>query len=165
VHTIVPGDVVDQSRRCVRAIVAAGHLDVARLPATRGRITGGLDHLVDPASERWGETGEGVAALDGLEERGLLAVEVLVGSLEDHQVDTRTPFGFLDLDDCGPEALDDLAERRLEPEHDPVGADRDRGDQRPFDHHVRVQPQDGAVLERSWFTLGAVDHDRRRNDR
>ena len=46
-----------------------------------------------------------------------------------------------------------------------VGADRVGGDQRAFEHLVRVVAQDRAVLERARLALGAVDHDGRRDFR
>ena len=49
---------------------------------------------------------------------------------------------------------------RLQCDHDPISTDGVGGDERAFEHAVRVAAQYLAILERSRLTLGGVDDDR-----
>ena len=134
------------------------------LPAGRGHDGAGGRHrvtadVVDAVAEGRGDAGERLPAVDHLEERGLLAVEVLGRTLDDDEIAVR-PAGVLHLGQGGTEPFELGLERRLEGEDDPLGVDRLGGDEGPFDDPVGVAAQQHPVLEGSRLTLGGVDHDR-----
>jgi len=83
------------------------------------------------------DAGEGLAAVDDLEEGGLLAVEVLGRAFDDAEGDVR-PARLGDLVEGETEPLELGAEGGLEGEDDALGVDRLGGDDRPLDDAVGV---------------------------
>src|SRR5581483_8394696 len=97
---------------------------------------------------------QGRLALDDLEHGLLLTEQVLVGPRHDRDRALPAYAGSLKLLDgpghslaLAPEAAFDADERRL-------GADREAGDDQPFDELVRVGPHQGAVFEVARLALG-----------
>ena len=84
-------DVVDQRRRRVVVVAGPGHLDVRGQTAAGVDVGRRLDDLAHAAPVRRRDARERVAAVDRLEQRGLLAVEVLVRALEDVDLDAVAP--------------------------------------------------------------------------
>ena len=190
VHTIVPGDSSvptlaepvgalgrrcrarwRASRRCRRAsggasvvVAGAGHLDVRRQPAARVDVAGRLDDLVDAAAVRRRDARERVAAVDHLEQRGLLAVEVLGRPLEHFDSRRRRVQPALSISSIAARTRSvSIVNDSLHRDDDHGAAPTaERGDERTLEHAVRDRPQDRAVLERARLTLGGVHDDRRR---
>ena len=137
-----------------------------RRQTAAGREVGGRLHdLADPAPVRRRDARERVPPVDRLQQRRLLAVEVLVRAFEHLDLDAVEPARALDLVDRGAEPPDLDRERPLGRDDDLVGADRVRRDQRALDHLVGIVAQDGAVLERAGLAFGRVDDDRRALER
>ena len=104
------------------------------------------------------QAGERIVALDHLEERLLLAEQVLVGP--EHEVDGQVgeqPRGG-DLGDGRGESLGLALVARLGGDVGRLGPDRERRDGQPLEHPVRVVPEQRPVLERAWLALGGVAH-------
>ena len=97
-------------------------------------------------------------ALDHLEHRLLLTEQVLVGSGDDRDLAVGADAGRLELLHGPGDGVDLTLEAALEADEDLDGADGERRDDDPFDELVGVGPQQGAVLERARFALGAVAH-------
>ena len=126
---------------------------VGRLPAHLGR--GGEQAVLvgrqDPGHRR--------AALDHLEQRLLLAEEVLVGALDDRDAARRRPSPRPRISSMARSRRHDLGcEPGLDADVDLPGPDGEGGDGQPLDHLVGVGPHDGPVLERGRLALGRVAH-------
>src|SRR4029078_243019 len=83
-------DVVDQYG-WGDAVVGAGHLYLRRQTATRLRLRLSGHHFVDAAAVRRRDTGERRPAVDHLEQRCLLAIEVLPRAFDDADHDGAAP--------------------------------------------------------------------------
>ena len=103
-----------------------------------------------------------MTSVDRLEQRGLLAEQVVVGTGDHAHVDPVAPSRRGDLRDGLGDAIDVACHRAAHAEDDLARADRARGNERAFDHPVRVGTQDRAVLERAGLALGRVHHHARR---
>ena len=121
-------------------------------------VVGVLTEEPDPV--RGHDARERTATVDRLQERALLAVEVVVGSFEDgafdpgwHQV--RGPH----LGEGGAGASDFGGEGALEGDDDAVGVGGPGGDEGTLDDLVGVVAEDAAILEGAGFALGAVHDD------
>ena len=158
-------DVAGQRRRRDRVRTRARHLDVRGGTAAGVDVVGLLEQLVDTLPVRRRDARERRTAVDHLEQRRLLAEEVLLGAGDHRDRHRRRPAFGVDLGDGGLEAAHHSGERGLGRDDHGVGADRVGGDERTLDHPVRVAQQDLAVLEAAGFTLGGVDHDRRPHHR
>ena len=152
-------DVADQGRRRAGLVPRAGHLDVRCQAAAAVDVVVVLDELHDAASVRRGDAGERRPAVHDLEQRRLLAEEVLVGPGRHGHVDIPQHAGVAHLGDgrLDPGPLDRA--RGLERHHDVAPGHGVGGDERALDHRVGVGAQDGPVLERTGLALGAVHHD------
>ena len=140
----------------------AGHLDVGRQPGLGREVGLGLDHLVDAAPVRRRDARERVAAVDRLEQRGLLAEQVLGRSLDEVELHARRrdPTPAPRRSRRAHAAMCRVAVRFIA-DDDLIGADRERGDERAFEHAVRVAIEELAVLERAGLAFGRVhDHGR-----
>jgi len=105
------------------------------------------------------QPGQRVAALDHLEERLLLAVQVLVGALDDGDAEIEQEARAAQLEGRPPEGGHLGPVRRLGGEVHVAGADGEGGDGRPLHDAVRVPPHEEPILERGRLALGAVGHD------
>ena len=118
---------------------------------------GSSPDVLDAVAVGRGDAGEGLSAVEHLEQGRLLAVEILGRALAyDHGA--VGPPGVLDLGQGGAEPLELGAEGGLEGEHDAVRIDRFGGDECPFDDPVGVAAQEHPVLEGTRLALGGVDH-------
>ena len=97
-------------------------------------------------------------ALDHFEHRLLLTEQVLVRAGDDRDLAVGADAGRLELLHGPGDGVDLTLEAALEADEDLDGADGERRDDDPFDELVGVGPQQGAVLERARFALGAVAH-------
>ena len=123
------------------------------LPAARGR---GGEQAVLPRRQ---EAGQGVAALDDLQERLLLAEEVVVRALDDGHGELAEQTRLAQLDRGAPQGRGLGRVRALGRDVHLGGADRERGDGRALDHPVRIAAHEHPILERRRLALGAVGHD------
>ena len=121
-----------------------------------------VDDLVDAPSVGRCDARERVAAVDHLEQRRLLAVEVLARALEDPELHVIGPPGGFDLGDRRAQEGDLVGEVALGGDDHLVGTDRQCADERAFDDRERVGADDGAVLERARLALRRVHDDGRR---
>ena len=134
------------------------------LGATGGGLVDGLPAGLDVGGEQAvlvgrQQAGERIVALDHLEQRLLLAEEVLVGP--EHEVDRevgeqpapRRPRRWRSASALGLPLV-----ARLGGDVGGLGPDRERGDGQPFEHPVRIVAQQRPVLERARLTLGGVAH-------
>ena len=141
-------DVVDEGR--VRATARAGAW--CRFPSQLG--SGGEQAVFvgwEPARQRR-------LALDHFEHRLFLTEEVLVGSGDDrHLAVGADPFRLELLHGAG-DGVELALEAAFEADEDLDGSDGEGGDDDPFDELVGVGSEQGAVLERARFALGAVAH-------
>ena len=135
---------------------------MSRQAAAGADVVGVLDDLGRAAPVRRGDAGEGVAAVEGLEERRLLAVQVLVGALEHAEVDAFGPTGPLHLDDGGAQARHLGDEGALQPEDNAVRFHDPGRDEGAFDDCVGVEAHDRAVLGGAGLAFGPVDDHRGR---
>ena len=142
-------DVAGQRRRRDRLGARARHLDVRGGAAAGVDVVGMLEHLVDAFPVRRRDARERRTAVDDLEQRGLLAEEVLLGTGDHRDRHRRRPALGVDLGDRGLEAAHHAGERRLGGDDHRVGADRVGGDERTLEHPVRVAQEDLTVLEAS----------------
>ena len=118
-----------------------------------------LEHLVDALPVGRGQTGERGTAVDHLEQPGLLAEQVLLGSGDERDRHGGGPAFGVDLGDGGLQPGDLPVERGLGGDDHRVGAHRMGGDERTLEHAVRVAAEDLAVLEAAGLALGRVhDH-------
>ena len=121
----------------------------------------GLDDLVDATTVRRGDPRERRPTVDHLEQRRLLAVEVLARSLEPprcrHRRTSRRPStSAMAARSWSTSSLKSaFVAMTIE-----LGVHRTRGDERALDDRVRVRPDDRAILERARLALGGVDDDR-----
>ena len=142
-------DVVDEGR--VRAVPPG-----PAPPPVRPRSTPAAARSRTGRAGTAGASGERLVALDHLEQRLLLAEEVLLGTGDDDELAVAADARVLHLDDGTRDELPLLLEARLERDERLLGVDHERGDEQPFDDLVRVGAQQGAVLERPRLALGAV---------
>ena len=119
-----------------------------------------LDDLVDAAAVRRRDPRERVAAVDRLEQRGLLAEQVLGRSLDEIERARRPrgPTPASRRSRRAPARCCRVAVRFM-PTITSLGADRERGDERAFEHAVRVAVEQRAVLERAGLAFGRVHDD------
>ena len=96
-------------------VAGLGHLDVARQPAAGTDVVGVLRPPRRRRAGTVGDAGERVAAVDGLEQRRLLAVEVLVGPLEHDDLDAVGPPGGRHLGHGPADPVADLGADALRP--------------------------------------------------
>ncbi len=157
--------VVDERGRRFGLAARSGHLDVRRQAGAGREVAGRLDHLVDAAPVRRCDARERVAAVDRFEQRGLFAEQVLGRSFDEVDLDTGREIRCLHFGDRGAYACDVARRGSLHADDHLVGADRVRGDQRAFEHAVRVAVEQLAVLERSGLTFGRVHDDGRQLER
>ena len=180
VHTIVPGDssvptarnhVRPLARRCAGTLASVSTLltrvgGASVAPSGSARSVPARAVVSSPTAScpaRYGGAtrGNGGRPSDDLEQGGLLAERGSGPSRRTHRARSPGPsrrpasaaIGCLDA------ALARRWTRTSGRRRCPVRADGVRGDQRAFEHAVRVAPQEGAVLERARLALGAVDHD------
>jgi hypothetical protein len=92
-------DVVDQGGGCDQLRTRACHFHAGREPAHRIGVGVVFHDLSNASAVRRGDPREGPTAVDGLEEPGLFAVEILAGPLKDGQLDALGPAGSADLID------------------------------------------------------------------
>ncbi len=150
-------DVVDQRRRLACAVLTRqGH------PC--GGVAGWRVRIVEAATVRRRDPGEGVSALDDLLERRFLTEQVVGRPLDDTHGDVVESV-CLELGDRRPQASDLGSERRLDRQDD-LGRSHGPGrDECTLQHPVRVASDDRAVLERARFAFGRIDDDGRGFDR
>ena len=103
--------------------------------------------------------GKRVAALDHLQQRLLLAEEVLVGSLDDGDREVAQQVDRAQLHHRSPEVRRLLRERSLRGDVGVAGTHGERGDGRPLHDAIGVEAHQHPVLERRRLALGAVGHD------
>ena len=130
-------DVVGQRRRRHRLAGRARHLDVGGGAGARRGVGLPLEDLVDASPVGRGDAGERRSAVDHLEQRGLLAEQVLLGSGDQRDGHGVGPARGVDLGDGGPQPLGLGRERRLGGDDHRVGADGVGRDQRALEHAVR----------------------------
>ena len=140
-------DVVDERR--VARLAGGGRR--ARLPAHRH----GGQQAVLPRRQ---EPRQRIAALDDLQQRLLLAEQVLVRSFDDRDRQLAEQPGVTELDRGAAQVGGLDAERSLHADVRGRGVDAIGGDGETFDDPVRIGAHQGAVLERRRLTLGAVGH-------
>ena len=97
-----------------------------------------------------------VASLDHFEQRLLLAVEVVVGTLDDVDAELLQQTRRGQIDGGALQCLDLANVRALGRQVHRAGADRERSDGRTFDDAIRIESHQRAVLERGRLTLGTV---------
>ena len=102
-----------------------------------------------------------MAAVDGLQQSRLLAVEVLGRPFEHGELDAAPEVGGLELVDRGAQAADLGPERALQGEDGGIRTYRTCRDQRALHDLVGVGAQDGPVLEGAGLALGSVYDDHR----
>ena len=141
-------DVVHHGR-----VALARAADRLGLPTARGRSG---EQAVLPGRE---EAGQRVAALDDLQERLLLAEEVVVRAFGDGHGELAQQTRLAQLDRGAPQGRGLDRVRALGRDVHLGGADGERGDGRALDHPVRIAAHQHPVLERRRLALGAVGHD------
>jgi hypothetical protein len=103
---------------------------------------------------------ERASTVDRLEHPAILAEQVLIRAFEHRAIDRRGEHvGRSHLGQRRSRAVDLGREGPLEGDDHAIGVDCLGADERAFDDPIRVVTQDGAVLERAWLALGAVDDD------
>jgi hypothetical protein len=104
---------------------------------------------------------ERILALHDLEQRCLLAEEVVVGSVDDGNVDTVAEAGVGELVRGSLHGSDLGGVASLGRDHHVRRPEGSRGDQCAFEDEVGIAAQQGTVLEGAGLALGGVDHDER----
>jgi len=101
---------------------------------------------------------QGVVAFDDLEQRLLLAEEVLLGPGDDSDREVADQAGLFHLGHRGQDALTLGSEGRLQRDEHLTRLECQRGDRESLDDLIRIGPQDRAVLERARLAFGPVAH-------
>ena len=104
------------------------------------------------------QRGQRLVAFDHLEERLLLAEEVLLGPGDDRDAQVAEQPGLFHLGHRAQHPLAFALEARLERDEHFARVDGERGDRQSLDDLVRIRTQDGPVLERARLALRAVAH-------
>jgi hypothetical protein len=120
---------------------------------------------VETASVRRGHSRKRLAALDDLEQGGLLTEQVGGGAEHDADADTAGPPGAGDLVDRGADDPAFVLEGVLQGDNHLVGVDGEGGDEGTFEHLERVPSQQLAILEGAWLAFRPVDDDGCRGER
>jgi hypothetical protein len=128
------------------------------------QISSGLDDFGHPATKRRRDARERQPAVERLQKRSFLAVEIRVWTFEHLDVHRSRPARRPDLVDGVTHALDLERERPFQRDHDLRGVACVGGDQRALQDVVRVAAQDRPILERARLTFGGV-HDHRGGQR
>jgi hypothetical protein len=102
---------------------------------------------------------EGIPALDDLEHRLLLTEEILLRPPHDRDLAVPADAGRLHFLDGAGDGLEFRLKTGLEADKDAVGAHGVGGDEYALHKLIRVDPDQGPVLEGSWFAFGAVADD------
>ena len=138
---------IDESRGPDTVGARTGEFDVRCRCGGRMCADYPVDDLVH-ATPVWGrDPGERWASLDGFEHRCLLAVEVLVGSLEDLGINPVQPTSCAEFGDGAKGAFPNRVVHAFHRDDDIARSDRLGGDERAFYHEVRVPVEDRSILE------------------